>query len=206
MSPWAARGRASARGADTADGRAAWPGFFEIGEELALARTPGGLLTAVVVAGQDGATLETAAFSAPPAAIAPPGVAGTPAVAPGTRPPGRPAASGHAAPGTGTARAASGRPPGSAVTAAWLGAAALCGAAAVAAFRDAAAPFRGWTACTAPPAEPQKTVNGDGLSHAACREKRKARRRWPGRARSCRVISARKTRRALATMSAVPSG
>ena len=44
------------------------PGFFEIGEELALARTQRGLLTAVVVAGRDGAALETAMFSAPPAA------------------------------------------------------------------------------------------------------------------------------------------
>jgi hypothetical protein len=106
------------------------PGFFEIGEALALARTPGGLLTAVVVAGQDGATLETAAFSAPPAAVAPPGQAGAPAAVPGTHPPGTPAASGHSAPGPGAARAANGRPSGLAVTAAWLGAAALCGAAA----------------------------------------------------------------------------
>ena len=55
------------------------PGFFEIGEELALARTQDGLLTAVVVAGQDGAALETATFSAPPAAAAPPDNTGTPA-------------------------------------------------------------------------------------------------------------------------------
>lgn len=110
------------------------PGFFEIGEELALARTPGGLLTAVVVAGRDGATLETAAFSAPPAATVPPGGAGTPAAAPGTRPLGTAAASGHVAPGTGAARVANGRPSGLAVTATWLGAAALCCAAAVAAF------------------------------------------------------------------------
>jgi hypothetical protein len=101
------------------------PGFFEIGEELALARTPGGLLTAVVVAGRDGATLETAMFSTPPAATVPPGRTGTPATAPGT-----PAASAHAAPGTSAARAANGRPPGFAVTAALLGAAALCCAAA----------------------------------------------------------------------------
>ncbi len=47
------------------------PGFFEIGEELALARSPGGLLTAVVVAGHGGAELETATFSAPPAAAVP---------------------------------------------------------------------------------------------------------------------------------------
>ena len=55
------------------------PGFFEIGEELALAPTQDGLLTAVVVAGQHGAALETAAFSAPPAATAPPHNTGTPA-------------------------------------------------------------------------------------------------------------------------------
>ncbi|HEX6450977.1 MAG TPA: hypothetical protein VF060_16115 [Trebonia sp.] len=96
------------------------PGFFELGEELALARTQRGLLTAVVVAGRDGAALETAMFSAPPAAS-------------GTRPPGTPATSGHAAPGTGAARVANGRSSGSAVTAAWLGVAALCCAAAVAA-------------------------------------------------------------------------
>jgi hypothetical protein len=104
------------------------PGFFEIGEELALAPTQAGLLTAVVVAGRDGATLETVMFNAPPPAAAPAGKAGTPAAS-GTRPPGTPAASGRAAPGTGTARAANGRPSGLAVTAAWLGAAALCGAA-----------------------------------------------------------------------------
>ena len=102
------------------------PGFFEIGEELALARTQRGLLTAVVVAGRDGAALETAMFSAPPAATAPPDRAGTPAAAPRTRPPGTPTTSGHAAPGTGTARAANGRSSGFAVTAAWLGTAALC--------------------------------------------------------------------------------
>jgi hypothetical protein len=106
------------------------PGFFEIGEELALARTQTGLLTAVVVAGRDGATLETAMFNAPRAAAVPPGGAGTPAAASGTRPPGTPTTSGRAAPGTGTARAADGRPSGFAVTATWLGAAALCGAAA----------------------------------------------------------------------------
>jgi hypothetical protein len=99
------------------------PGFFEIGEELALARAPGGLLTAVVVAGRDGATLETATFSAPPAAAAPPSGAAT--SSPGTK------ASGHAAPATGTARAANGRASGFAVTAALLGAVALCCAAAV---------------------------------------------------------------------------
>jgi hypothetical protein len=105
----------------------AGPGFFEIGEELALARAPGGLLTAVVLAGPDGATLETALFSAPPAAGPLPGVA-----SPGgarTRPAATPTAPGHAA-GKGTARASSGP----AVTAVLAGAAALCGAAAVAAF------------------------------------------------------------------------
>jgi hypothetical protein len=105
------------------------PGFFEIGEELALSRTRGGLLTAVVVAGQGGAALETAMFSAP-AATVPPGKTGTPASTSRTRPPGTPAAPGRAAPPTSTARAANGRPPGSAATAAWLAAAALCCAAA----------------------------------------------------------------------------
>jgi hypothetical protein len=101
------------------------PGFFEIGEELALAPAPGGLLTAVVVAGLDGAALETAAFRVLPAATAPPGPAGSPVATPGT-----PAAPGNSAPGTGAARAAGGRPSGLAVTAAGLGAATLCGAAA----------------------------------------------------------------------------
>jgi hypothetical protein len=105
------------------------PGFFEIGEELALAAVPGGLLTAVVIAGQDGATLETATFNAPPAAAAAPGETGT-----RTRPAATPAASGPAASGKGAARAANGQSPGSAVTAVWAGAAALCCAVAVAAF------------------------------------------------------------------------
>jgi len=98
------------------------PGFFEIGEELALTRTQRGLLTAVVVAGRDRAELETATFSAPPASP-PPGRAGSPAVAPRTRAAGTPATSGHAAPGS--------RSSGSTATAAWLGAAALCSAAAL---------------------------------------------------------------------------
>ena len=106
------------------------PGFFEIGEELALAPSPGGLLTAVVVAGHGGAELETATFSAPPAAAVPPRK-------PRARPrPRRPRQEyrehpGRAAPGAGTARAANARPRGSAATAAWLAAAAL-GCAAVA--------------------------------------------------------------------------
>jgi hypothetical protein len=104
------------------------PGFFEIGEELALTPTQGGLLTAVVVAGQDGAALETATFSAPPAS-APPDNAGTPASR--THSPGTPGTSGHAAPGASTARAANDRPRGSATTAALLAAAALCCAVAV---------------------------------------------------------------------------
>jgi hypothetical protein len=105
----------------------AGPGFFEIGEELALAPTHSGLLTAVVVAGQDRATLEIATFSAPPPAPASRG--GAPSVRPGTRPPGTPSASRHAAASAGAARAAHGQSSGAAVTAAWLGAAALCCAA-----------------------------------------------------------------------------
>jgi hypothetical protein len=107
------------------------PGFFEIGEELALARTRQGLLTAVVVAGRDGATLEAVAFSAPAAPVATPRTE-APTAASATRPPDTPAASGHAAASTGTARDPGGRPPGSGITAtaAWVGAAALCCAAA----------------------------------------------------------------------------
>ena len=100
------------------------PGFFEIGEELALAPVPDGLVTAVVVAGQDGAALETATFSAPPAATAPPHNTGTPASR--TPSPGAPGTSGRAAPGAGTTRAAGDRPHGFATTAAWLAAAAVC--------------------------------------------------------------------------------
>jgi hypothetical protein len=100
------------------------PGFFEIGEELALAPTPGGLLTAVVVAGHDGAVLETATFSTAPAAPATPGQAGTPTPAPATRPPGTPGPSRRPTPGTSTARAANGQPSRSASTPAWLAAAA----------------------------------------------------------------------------------
>ena len=104
------------------------PGFFEIGEELALAPTQDGLLTAVVVAGQDGAALETATFNAPPAATAPPHNTGTPASR--TPPPATPGTSGRATPGASTARAANTWPRGFATTAAWLAAVALCCAAA----------------------------------------------------------------------------
>jgi hypothetical protein len=104
------------------------PGFFEIGEELALSPTQDGLLTAVVVAGQDGATLETATFSTPPAATARPHDKG--ASASRTPSPVAPRISGRAAPGAGTARSANARPRGSSATAAWLAAAALCSAAA----------------------------------------------------------------------------
>jgi hypothetical protein len=107
------------------------PGFFEIGEELALAPAPGGLLTAVVVAGQNGAALETATFTAPPTAAASPTAAGGPTATPRTSSPGTPGASGRAAPGASTARAANARPRGFAPMAAWLAAAALCCAAAV---------------------------------------------------------------------------
>jgi hypothetical protein len=101
------------------------PGFFEIGEELALAGTQRGLLTAVVVGGRDGAALETAMFSAPPPVTASPGRTAMPAATP--------PAAGHSAPGIGAARAANGRPSGFPGTSAWLGAAALCCAAAVSA-------------------------------------------------------------------------
>jgi hypothetical protein len=94
------------------------PGFFEIGEELAFSHTQGGLLTAVVAAGQDGAALETAMFGTPPAATSPPRTTSTP-VTPGP--------SGRGAP---AARAANGRPPGLTATAVWLAAALLCCAAA----------------------------------------------------------------------------
>jgi hypothetical protein len=45
---------------------------------MALSPTQDGLLTAVVVAGQDGAALETAAFRAPPVSAAAPGNKGAP--------------------------------------------------------------------------------------------------------------------------------
>jgi hypothetical protein len=108
------------------------PGFLEIGEELALTPTQYGLLTAIVVAGRDGATLETATLSAPPAAAGKPGRAATPASTSTsrTRRPGTSGTPGRTAPATSTARAANGRPPGSAATAAWLAAALLCCAAA----------------------------------------------------------------------------
>jgi hypothetical protein len=96
------------------------PGFFEIGEELALARTQRGLLTAVVLAGRGGAVLDTAEFSAPRVST-PPARAGKPAAAPKTHPGETPATAGHAAPAS--------RSSGSIVMAASLGAAALCGAA-----------------------------------------------------------------------------
>jgi hypothetical protein len=49
----------------------AGPGFFELGEELSISRTPGGLLSSVVVAGQDGASLETRSWAVPRPAAAP---------------------------------------------------------------------------------------------------------------------------------------
>jgi hypothetical protein len=112
------------------------PGFFEIGEELALARTQRGLLTAVVVAGREGATLETAMFGAPPAAPAPSRGTGTPTGSPRPgptgSPTGSPTAAGHAAPGTGAPRGRNGATSGLAVTTAWLGAAVLfCAAAGI---------------------------------------------------------------------------
>jgi len=97
------------------------PGFFEIGEELALASAPDGLLSAVVVAGEHGAALETAAFSPPPAATVTPKTAETPT----SRPRESPGESGRATPGTPAPRAGTGRPTGFAADAAWPAAAGL---------------------------------------------------------------------------------
>jgi hypothetical protein len=73
------------------------PGFHEIGEELSLARTPAGLLTALVVAGGAGATLQTAAWPlpAPASAAVPAGAGGTPSAptSSSVRPEGEPAGS-----------------------------------------------------------------------------------------------------------------
>ena len=104
----------------------AGPGLFEIGEELSLAHTSGGLLAAIVVAGKDGATLETVAFKAPVPA-APAGKAGTPASGTsGTPTSGTPAASTRSASGgTSTAQAANGGWFGSGTTAALVAAAVL---------------------------------------------------------------------------------
>ncbi|MGH3397632.1 MAG: hypothetical protein ACRDPO_23350, partial [Streptosporangiaceae bacterium] len=49
----------------------AGPGFFEIGEELSLTSSPGGLLSAVVVAGRDGAVLQTESWALPHQAASP---------------------------------------------------------------------------------------------------------------------------------------
>jgi hypothetical protein len=105
------------------------PGFFELGEELALTPATGGLLTAVVVAGQSGATLETAAFPAPPAAAASPRASAGSASPTGTGAAGSPGTSGNAAPGTLADRTSHGQGGGSGAMTAWL-AAALVGAAA----------------------------------------------------------------------------
>jgi len=43
----------------------AGPGFFELGEELSVTASPGGLLSAVVVAGRDGAVLQTESWAVP---------------------------------------------------------------------------------------------------------------------------------------------
>jgi hypothetical protein len=62
----------------------AGPGFFEIGEELSLTQTPAGLLTALVVAGSGGATLQTAAWplpAQPPPAAVPTRTKGKPSAA-----------------------------------------------------------------------------------------------------------------------------
>jgi len=101
------------------------PGFYEIGEELALSPAPGGLLSAVVVAGQDGATLETATFAAPPAAARPDHTGASASRTPA------PGATGRTTPAASAATSANTRPRGFAATAAWLAAAALCCFAAV---------------------------------------------------------------------------
>jgi hypothetical protein len=97
----------------------AGPGFFEIGEELSIARTPAGLLSSVVVAGRAGAALETATLGTPlPAATS----SATPrATATSARP--GPAKSPGPAPATASGRApgsAGARQPGAAALAAWL--------------------------------------------------------------------------------------
>jgi hypothetical protein len=67
------------------------PGFFEIGEELLLTRTPSGLLTSVVVAGSGGAALETKSWTlprpTPPATRPSPSSSPTPTRADATRSP-----------------------------------------------------------------------------------------------------------------------
>ena len=100
----------------------AGPGFFEIGEELALAPSPHGLLTAVVVAGRDGATLQTATFSALVSAP-------RPARTPPASTPASTATPATATPATAAAKPANGAPSGAGGTAAWAGAAALVAAA-----------------------------------------------------------------------------
>jgi hypothetical protein len=100
------------------------PGFFEIGEELALAPVQGGLLTAVVVGGQDGAALETVTFTTPPAPNAPPNNTGTPASR--TPAPGTTGTSGRAAAGASTPRAANAWSRGLTTTVALVAATGLC--------------------------------------------------------------------------------
>jgi len=72
----------------------AGPGFFELGEELTLSGSPGGLLSAVVVAGRDGAVLQAESWTAPyPAAASASAAASAPAARPGSAPnPARPRA------------------------------------------------------------------------------------------------------------------
>jgi hypothetical protein len=69
------------------------PGFHEIGEELSLARTPAGLLTALVVAGSAGATLQTASWQLPAAVSDSAGGTPSASASPSVRPRGESAGS-----------------------------------------------------------------------------------------------------------------
>jgi len=112
----------------------AGPGFFEIGEELSLARTPAGLIASFVVAGGHGAALETATFKDPlPAtgtATASPSATATRAA--GTAPS---ATATHPGPATAAGPRASGSGPGPAVTVAWTAATVVLGAVVLGAWR-----------------------------------------------------------------------
>jgi hypothetical protein len=81
----------------------AGPGFFELGEELSISAVPGGLLTSVVVAGQDGASLQTRFWAVPRPAADPAASSRRPAA---TRPAARPSTTSPAAAGRASGAAA----------------------------------------------------------------------------------------------------
>lgn len=98
------------------------PGFFEIGEELSMTSAPAGLLTSIVLAGRDGARLETVEFKTPRPVSRPAGTKPARPAPASSEPSSRPA------PATATQTPGTARLSGAATAAAWTGAVLLCAA------------------------------------------------------------------------------